>query len=54
MPGILAGKLAGKGVAVAGATLADIRTADTLIPAFRPDFVRADDVSAHVFPCTPI
>ena len=28
--------------------------ADELIPAFRPDFARADEVSAHVFPYDPI
>lgn len=28
--------------------------ADELIPAFRPDFARADEVSVHVFPYDPI
>ena len=28
--------------------------AEDLIPAFRPDFARADEVSAHVFPYDPI
>ena len=28
--------------------------ADELIPAFRPSFARADEVSAHVFPYDPI
>jgi hypothetical protein len=28
--------------------------ADELIPAFKPSFARADEVSAHVFPYDPI
>lgn len=37
---------------VEGWTAASI--ADELIPAFRPSFARADEVSAHVFPYDPI
>ena len=34
--------------------LASMSIADELIPAFKPSFARADEVSAHVFPYDPI